>query len=96
MITKLARYEVRREGVEKAVSATKTFADEVRRKEGGTARYDVFHEAGDGTRFLHIMTFRVASAEQYHEKTAWHKAFSEAMKPLLAKPVETVVAEPLV
>lgn len=94
MITKLARYEVRKESVPQATAAIREFVDQVKRKEGGTARYDAWQSV-DGARFTHLMVFRVASAEQYHQKTAWAKKFHEALTPLLAKPFEVEDVTPI-
>jgi quinol monooxygenase YgiN len=94
MITKLARYEVHKGSVPQATAAVREFVDQVKRKEGGTARYEAWQSA-DGTQFTHLMAFRVASAEQYHQKTAWAKKFHETLAPLLAKPFEVVDAAPV-
>lgn len=94
MIVKIARYEVRRESVPQALAAVASFIDEVKRKEGGTARYEAFQHVDEPTRFTHIMAFRTPSAEDYHQKTAWSKRFVETVHPLcVQKPVfETVQA----
>jgi quinol monooxygenase YgiN len=89
MTIKLLRYEVRKESIPLAADAARAFVDEVRRKEGGTARYDAYQEKDSG-RFVHIMQFRVASAEQYHAKTAWHKRFHETIAPMCTSPPQTV------
>ena len=86
MLHKLLTYEVRKEAVPQAVDLARAFADEVGRKEGGTAKYQVFQDAAHPTRFTHLMAFRVPSAEDYHKKTAWHKRFTEAMAPLCVAP----------
>lgn len=92
MIVKIARYEVRKEEVPKALAAVQAFVDEVKRKEGGTARYEVFQHKDDPARFTHLMAFRTPSAEDYHQKTAWCKRFVETLHPLcVEKPAfETV------
>lgn len=82
MIVKLARYQVRKESVAEAVAAVHAFVDEVTRKEGGTAKYEAYQSKADPTRFTHFMTFRTPSAEQYHQKTAWSKAFADKLHPL--------------
>lgn len=82
MIVKLARYQVKREAVPQALALVRAFVDEVVRKEGGTARYEAYQHKDDPTRFTHLMTFRTPSAEQYHQKTAWSKAFLEKLQPL--------------
>ena len=85
MIVKVLRYQVRREGIEAALAATRAFVDEVARKEGGTAKYEAFQSKDDPTRFTHLMSFRTPSAEDYHKKTAWNKAFLEKLAPLCAQ-----------
>lgn len=92
MITRVLRYEVRKEAVPDALAATKAFVDEVARKEGGTASYKAYQSKENPGRFLHVMVFRVASAEQYHQGTAWHKKFQAAIGPLCTSPP---VAEPM-
>lgn len=86
MIVKLARYEVRKESVAQAAELTRAFVDEVVRKEGGTAKYEAYQHKGDPTRFTLFMSFRTPSAEQYHQKTAWAKAFLEKIGPLCVAP----------
>lgn len=95
MIVKFARYEVRIEAVPQALAAVRAFVDEVRRKEGGTARYEVYQEKAEPTRFTHLMSFRTPSAEQYHQKTAWAKRFSDAIAPLATQPIAYVEVVPL-
>ena len=94
MMMKIARYEVRREAVPQALAAVKEFVDQVKRKEGGTARYEAY-QSTDGTHFTHIMAFRVASAEQYHQKTAWSKKFVETLYPLCVTPPQFVDVTPV-
>lgn len=85
MIVKHLRYQVRKEGIDAALAATRAFVDEVTRKEGGTAKYEAFQHKDDPTRFTHLMSFRTPSAEDYHRKTAWNKAFLEKLGPLCAQ-----------
>ena len=86
MIVRHLRYSVRREAAADALAAARAYADEVNRKEGGTARYEVYHGKEDPTRFVHVMAFRTPSAEDYHRKTAWAKAFQEKLAGWGAKP----------
>ena len=88
MMHRMVTFQVRREGLDKARAAVAAYADEVGRKEGGTAFFHAYQDAQDPTRFVLLMAFRVASAEQYHEGTAWAKKWREAMAPLLAAPVD--------
>lgn len=86
MLHRLLTYEVRKESLPQAVALAQAFIDEVTRKEGGTARYVAFQETAQPTRFVHHMTFRVQSAEDYHLKTAWRKRFVEALQPMCSSP----------
>lgn len=95
MIVKLARFEVRREAIPQALEAIRAYVDEVKRKEGGTARYESYQHADAPTRFTHLMTFRTPSAEDYHRKTAWAKRFAETMGALGAAPPAVETLTPL-
>lgn len=86
MIIKLARYQVKREAIPQALELVRAFVDEVVRKEGGTAKYEAYQHKEDPTRFTHYMVFRTPSAEQYHQKTAWSRAFFEKLSPLCVAP----------
>ena len=83
-------YEVRKDAVPAALAAAAAFVDEVRRKEGGTARYAAFQQKDQPTRFVHTMAFRTPSAEEYHRKTQWHKRFLETLGPLCVSPPASV------
>jgi len=82
MIHKLVSYQVRKDVVPQALAAVRAFADEVNRKEGGTAKYEAWQGKEDPTRFTHHMAFRTPSAEKYHQTTPWCKAFVAALHPL--------------
>lgn len=86
MIVRTLRYEVRKEALTQAVDATRAFVDEVNRKEGGVASYKCYRAKDAPTRFLHLMTFRVASAADYHKGTAWGKKFHALIGPMCAQP----------
>lgn len=85
MITKFARFEVRKESLPKALELVRAFVDEVERKEGGTARYESWQDVAEPTRFTHLMTFRTPAAEKYHQGTAWHKRFLDGLQPLCSQ-----------
>jgi quinol monooxygenase YgiN len=95
MIHKLVTYEVRKESVPQALELVRAFVDEVGRKEGGIAKYQVWQDAAQPTRFTHHVVFRVPSAEDYHKKTAWNKRFTEALAPLCAAPPVAAVVNPV-
>lgn len=89
-IVKHLTYEVRKDAVATALAATTAFVDEVRRKEGGTARYAAFQEKANPARFVHTMAFRTPSAEEYHRKTQWAKRFHETIGALCVAPPTAV------
>jgi quinol monooxygenase YgiN len=89
MMHQIVTFEVKREGIEAARTAVATYADEVTRKEGGTAFFHAYQESEKPSRFVLVMGFRVASAVQYHEGTAWAKKLREALAPLLLAPMES-------
>lgn len=90
VLHRMLRYQVRRDAVDAARAAAAALADEVGRKEGGTASYRAFQEAADATRFVHVMSFRTPSAEKYHDGTAWQKRFRDVVRPLCMEPPATV------
>lgn len=92
---KLATYRVRKGDVDKARALVASFVDEVRRKEGGTAKYEVWQDAVDPARFTHHMVFNTPAAEKYHATTPWAKKFQEAMGPLYDAPPAIVEVTPV-
>lgn len=95
MIVKIARYHVRKESVADAATLVRAYVDEVTRKEGGTARYEAYQDVADPTRFTHIMAFRTPSAEDYHGKTAWSKAFMTKLTAMCVEPPVSVAVNKL-
>lgn len=94
-IHKLLTFEIRKEALPQALEATRSFVDEVGRKEGGTASYKAFQDHAHPTRFLHLMTFRTPSADEYHHKTAWRKRYVDGLQPHLVAPPQTHVLSPV-
>ncbi len=88
MMHRIETFEVRKEGLDAARKAVAAFADEVGRKEGGTASFLALQETDAPTRFALVMAFRVPSAAQYHDGTAWAKRFRETIAPLCVQPPE--------
>ena len=88
MMTRIETFEVRKESLDAAKKAVLAFADEVGRKEGGTARFEALQESDHPTRFALVMAFRVPSAAQYHAGTAWRTRFRETIGPMCSAPVE--------
>jgi (4S)-4-hydroxy-5-phosphonooxypentane-2,3-dione isomerase len=95
MMHRIETFEVRREHVDAARKLVAAFADEVGRKEGGTASFLALQQADAPTRFVLVMAFRVPSAAQYHDGTAWGKRFRAELAPLCSQPVEARAMEPV-
>lgn len=95
MIHRIETFEVRKEALDAAKKATLAFADEVGRKEGGTARFEALQDAQAPTRFVLVMSFRVASAATYHDGTAWRKRFVETLAPLCTTPLAARTLAPV-
>ena len=95
MMHQMVTFEVRREGVDAVRAALAAYADEVKRKEGGTAFFHAYQDEKTPTRFVLLMAFRVASAAQYHEGTAWAKKFREGAAPHLVGAMETRALAPV-
>ena len=88
MIHKTATFQVRRDGLDKAVAVISEFVDYVRANEPGTLRYDSLQERDDPTKFVHVFTFRDAKAEDIHSGSAAVKRFTDVLYPLCVEPVQ--------
>ena len=96
MMHRIETFEVRKEVLDEARKLVVAYADEVGRKEGGTASFVALQETDHPTRFALVMAFRVPSAAQYHDGTAWAKRFREAMAPLCVRAPEARALAPVV
>jgi quinol monooxygenase YgiN len=90
MIRQLARYQIRRESLDRCLAAIREFVAYVREKEPGTLRYDVWQEREDPTRFVHSFVFRDADADRIHSESVEVKKFASILYPECLKPVEFV------
>jgi len=90
MIRQLARYQVRPGALEKVLAAIHEFVAYLRVHEPGTLRYEVWQEAADPTRFVHIFVFRDAEADRIHSESEAVKKFSGILYPECLAPVEFV------
>ena len=89
-IHQLARYQIRPEALERCLAAIDTFVAYVRANEPGTLRYDVWQDATDPTRFVHIFIFRDANAHRAHSASQEVKAFASVLYPACLAPVDFV------
>ena len=54
--------------------------------EPGIARFEVFQQADDPTRFVFIEMFRTPDAQEAHRQTAHYQAWREAVAEMMAEP----------
>jgi len=89
-VRQLAKYQIRREALEKVLAAIHEFVAYVKAKEPGTLRYEVWQEKNDPTRFVHIFVFRDIEADQAHSESAEVKKFASVLYPECLAPVEFI------
>ena len=89
-IRQVARYQVRRDSMERCLAAIREFVAYVRASEPGTLRYEVWQERKDPTRFVHIFVFRDAEANRMHSESAEVKKFTSVLYPECLAPVEFI------
>jgi quinol monooxygenase YgiN len=89
-IHELARYEVRPETLDQCLAAIHEFVAYVRAHEPGAIRYEVWQEAENPTRFVHIFVGKDAEANQLHGESSAVKKFASILYPNCLAPVEFV------
>ena len=55
-------------------------------EEPGIARFEIFQQADDPTRFVFIEMFRTPDAQEAHRQTAHYQAWREAVAEMMAEP----------
>ncbi len=55
-------------------------------KEPGIARFDVFQQADDPTRFVLVEVYRTADAPAKHKETAHYQRWRDTVAPMMAEP----------
>ena len=88
MIHKTATFQVRPEGLDRALAAIRDFVAYVKLSEPGTLRYESWQQRDDPTRFVHFFVFRDAEAERIHSNSRAVEKFTAVLYPLCVKPVE--------
>ena len=89
-IRELARYEVRPEALDRCLAAIHDFVAYVRENEPGALRYEVWQEADQPTRFVHIFVWRDAEANRIHGESSAVKRFASILYPNCLAPVEFI------
>ncbi len=59
-------------------------------QEPGIARFEVFQQADDSTRFLLIEIYKTADAQPAHRETAHYLKWRDAVAPMMAEPRSSV------
>lgn len=77
----MARYTVKKQGIEEVKRAITEFVDAVKKNEPDTLAYEAFHE-NDNVSFVHFMTFKDENAETAHKTTPHVMKFVEILYPL--------------
>ena len=89
-IHQLARYQVRREALDRCRAAIHEFVAYVKANEPGALCYEVWQERDDPTRFVHLFVWRDAEAERIHSESAAVKKFAGVLYPECLAPVEFI------
>jgi quinol monooxygenase YgiN len=59
-------------------------------REPGIARFDVFEQQDDATRFVLIEVYRTVEAAAAHKETAHYAKWRDAVAPMMAEPRQSV------
>lgn len=89
-IHELARYEVRAEALDEVLAAIHEFVAYVRANEAGALRYEVWQEAAQPTKFVHLFVWRDEEANRIHGESAAVKRFAEVLYPRCLAAVEFI------
>lgn len=85
MLIVLVQVRVKSESVEEFRSATEMNA-RASRKEAGIARFDVWQELDDPTRFVLIEAYRNEQAAAAHKETEHYKKWRDTVAEMMAEP----------
>jgi quinol monooxygenase YgiN len=89
-IHELARYEVRPEALDQCLAAIHEFVAYIRDNEPGSLRYEVWQDAKNPARFVHIFIWRDADANRIHGESEAVKKFAGILYPNCLAPVEFI------
>jgi quinol monooxygenase YgiN len=84
VISKTARFAVRRQDLDVAADAVRTFVAYLSENEPGTRLYATFTRGDDPVEFLHLMVFRDEVAESTHRESAAVRRFTDILYPVTA------------
>ncbi|MGC2195920.1 MAG: antibiotic biosynthesis monooxygenase [Terriglobales bacterium] len=79
----IAKYRVRRSGVDKVKRAIEEFVPHVKANEPGTRLYLAWQQKEDPTRFVHFFIFEDEAALKVHSRSEAVKRFEAAYGPEL-------------
>jgi quinol monooxygenase YgiN len=89
-IHELAHYEVRAETLDQCLAAIHEFVAYVRENEPGALRYEVWQDAKNPTRFVHVFVWRDAEANRIHGESDAVKKFAGILYPNCIAPVQFI------
>ena len=89
MFTVLVHIHVKPECVDAFKQASIANARESR-KEPGIARFDIFQQQDDPTRFVLVEVYRTPDAPAAHKETRHYQAWRDTAAPMMAEPRSSV------
>ena len=87
-IHEIAQYEVRPESLDVCLDAIREFVAYVRENEPGALRYEVWQDAQQPTRFVHLFVWKDDEANRIHGESAAVKKFAGILYPNCLAPVQ--------
>ena len=89
-VIQTARFQVRRDAVDKCLAAIQEFCDYIQANEPGTLEYVSLQQPDDPTKFLHYIIFKDQAADDIHSHSAAVKRFQDKLYPELLAPVDFI------
>ncbi len=80
MISRMAKYKVKEECLDRVMEITRKFIQAVKDNEPET-KYSIFRKE-DGVTFIHVMNFTDSNAEKEHKMASYTKEFVGEIYPL--------------
>ena len=85
MVNLFARYQVKADKLNEVKMIVSNFVELVKNNEPKTLKYEAFQEKNNPNEFVHFISFKDESAEEFHRNTEYVKKFIDALYPLCEK-----------
>ena len=95
MICKTVQYKVKAGEVDKAKAAIAEFIRHIKKGEPDTLYYYSYQHSSDHHKFMHVMAFKDAAAEEKHKNSSYCKAFVDIIYPLSVEGPDFTDLEPV-